>query len=98
MLSSGMLRRVALVRIDFSEEFSASFIREEERPFLREPHCVTSQKTPFFKRMLVVPKCSLFGIYTGSWSHKLSFVAKGGCQILNSALRYKLECPWLDSR
>jgi hypothetical protein len=27
MLSSGMLRRVALVRPDFSEELSASFIR-----------------------------------------------------------------------
>jgi hypothetical protein len=27
MMSSGMLRRVALVRIDVSEEFSASFIR-----------------------------------------------------------------------
>jgi hypothetical protein len=27
MASSGMLRRVALVRTDFSEEFSAFFIR-----------------------------------------------------------------------
>jgi hypothetical protein len=27
MVSSGMLRRVALVRTDFSEELSASFIR-----------------------------------------------------------------------
>jgi hypothetical protein len=39
MVSSGMLRRVALVRIDDSEELSAS---------LQEPHSITSQKTPSF--------------------------------------------------
>jgi hypothetical protein len=36
MASSGMLRRVALVRTDVSSEF------------LQGPHDVTSQKTPFF--------------------------------------------------
>jgi hypothetical protein len=36
-MSSGILRRVALVRTDVSEEI-----------FLQEPHGVTSQKTPFF--------------------------------------------------
>jgi hypothetical protein len=36
MVSSGLLRRVALVRTDVSEEPGASFIR------------VTTQKTPFF--------------------------------------------------
>jgi hypothetical protein len=54
--SSGMLRRVALVRIDVSEELSASFIRvtrigelgTTKCRFLQEPHDVTSQKTPFF--------------------------------------------------
>jgi hypothetical protein len=54
-----MLRRVALVRTDVSEEPSASFIRVtrigEVRTtlavrFLQEPHGVTSQKTPFFKK------------------------------------------------
>jgi hypothetical protein len=45
MASSGMLRRVALVRTDVSEELSASFIRVHR--FLQEPHGVTSQKTPF---------------------------------------------------
>jgi hypothetical protein len=44
MVSSGMLRHVALVRIDVSEEPGASFIRVTRK----EPHGVTSQKTPFF--------------------------------------------------
>jgi hypothetical protein len=58
-----MLRGVALVRTDVSEELSASFIRvtrigelgtlaitsnPPKRRFLKEPHGVTSQKTPFF--------------------------------------------------
>jgi hypothetical protein len=38
MVSSGLLRRVALVRTDVSEE----------PRFLQEPHGVTTQKTPFF--------------------------------------------------
>jgi hypothetical protein len=57
-----MLRPVALVRTDVSEERGASFIRVTrigelgttqaatlpKRQFLQEPHGVTSQKTPFF--------------------------------------------------
>jgi hypothetical protein len=45
--SSGIFRRVALVRTDVSEEPGAS---------LQEPHVVTSQKTPFF----VVYSCTVF--------------------------------------
>jgi hypothetical protein len=54
MLSSDMLRRVALVRTDFSEEPIASFIGVKETlgsfetRFLQEPRGVTSQKTLFF--------------------------------------------------
>jgi hypothetical protein len=60
-VSSGMLRRVALVRTDVSEELRASFIRVTRigelgttlavtsNRLLQEPHGVTSQKTPFFK-------------------------------------------------
>jgi hypothetical protein len=49
-----MLRRVALVRTDVSEELSASFIRvtrrqiPPKRRLIQESHGVTSQKTPFF--------------------------------------------------
>jgi demethoxyubiquinone hydroxylase (CLK1/Coq7/Cat5 family) len=64
MESSGMLRRVDLVRTDVSEEHIASIIRVTRigevgtlaltshrhtlRRFLQGPHGVTSQKTPFF--------------------------------------------------
>jgi hypothetical protein len=41
MVSSGLLRRVALVRTDVSEEPGASFIRVTNIG-------VTTQKTPFF--------------------------------------------------
>jgi hypothetical protein len=57
-----MLRRVALIRTDISEELSTSFIKvtiigelgttlavtSNRRRFLKEPSSVTSQKTPFF--------------------------------------------------
>jgi hypothetical protein len=50
--SSGILRHVALVRTDVSEEISVANIRVtkigELRRFLQEPHGVTPQKTPFF--------------------------------------------------
>jgi hypothetical protein len=37
MASSGLLRRVALIRTDVSEGFSASFV-PPKRQFLKEPH------------------------------------------------------------
>jgi hypothetical protein len=58
--SSGMLRHVALVRIEVSEEISSSIIRETRigelgtafavtsNRLLQEPHGVTSQRTAFF--------------------------------------------------
>jgi hypothetical protein len=58
MAYSGMLRRVALVRTDVSEELSASFIKVTRIGGIgttlavtsnqSTSHCVTSQKTPFF--------------------------------------------------
>jgi hypothetical protein len=65
MVSSGLLRRVALLRTDVSEEPGASFIRVTKigvlgptqaatsnrrtlRRNTKEPHGVTTQKTPFF--------------------------------------------------
>jgi hypothetical protein len=48
MVSSGLLRRVALVRTDVSEEPGASFIRVTKIGELGTTHCVTTEKTPFF--------------------------------------------------
>jgi hypothetical protein len=52
MVSSEMLRRVALVRTDVSDERIASIKVTihipPKRLFLQEPHNVTSQKTAFF--------------------------------------------------
>jgi hypothetical protein len=60
MAFSEMLRRVALVRTDVSEELRASIIRVTRGElgttlavtsrFLQEPHGVTSQKTPFLNK------------------------------------------------
>jgi hypothetical protein len=44
MVSSGMLRRVALVRTDFSEELSASFIRVTRIDELETTQAVTSNR------------------------------------------------------
>jgi hypothetical protein len=44
MVSSGILRRVALVRTDFSEELSASFIRVARIGELGTPLAVTSNR------------------------------------------------------
>jgi hypothetical protein len=64
MAFSEILRSVALVRTDVSEELRASIIRVTRigelgmlavptiRQFLQEPHGVTSQKTPFFIKIV----------------------------------------------
>jgi hypothetical protein len=44
MVSSGMLRRLALVRTDFSEELSASFIRVTRLGELRTTLTLTSNR------------------------------------------------------
>jgi hypothetical protein len=72
-----MIRRVALVRTDVSEELSAFIIRVtrigelgtlavtsfSKRPLLQEPHCVSSRKTPFFKVTAVKTSNLSKGIY-----------------------------------
>jgi hypothetical protein len=45
-VSSRLLRRVAFVKTDVSEE----------RRFLQEPHGVTAQKTPFLTEVCLSPK------------------------------------------
>jgi hypothetical protein len=52
MVSSGLLRRVALVRTDVSEEPGASFLRS-----------VTTQKTPFFIENKFYEEYHLLGCY-----------------------------------
>jgi hypothetical protein len=75
MVSSGMLRRVALVRTDVSEEPGASFIRVTRIGDLgttqaepQEPHGVTSQETPFFIVTAVktsnITRCVQFGCFS----------------------------------
>jgi hypothetical protein len=53
MVSSGMLRRVALVRTDVSEEFSASFIRVTRIGELGTTLAVTSRRCTL-RRLLVI--------------------------------------------
>jgi hypothetical protein len=48
MVSSGMLRRVALVRTDVPEELSASFIKVARIGELRTTLAVTSNRRTFF--------------------------------------------------
>jgi hypothetical protein len=58
MVSSGMLRRVVLVRTDLSEELSASFIRVTRIGKLETTIAVTSNRstmlTRYFYRYLLV--------------------------------------------
>jgi hypothetical protein len=53
MLSSGMLRRLALVRTDVSEERSASFIRVTRIGELRTTLAVTSNRRSLRRNYLV---------------------------------------------
>jgi hypothetical protein len=52
MASSGMLRRVALVRTDISEELSASFIRATRIGELGTTLAVTSNRHRLRRRVL----------------------------------------------
>jgi hypothetical protein len=71
MASSGMLRHVALVKTDVSEELSTSIIRVTRMGKLgttlavtsnrQEPHGVTSRKTPFFITSCLQRHCSSIG-------------------------------------
>jgi hypothetical protein len=60
MVSSGLLRRVAFVRTDVSEKFTASLIRvkriREPVTTLQESHGVESKKTEFFIVTAVKPQ------------------------------------------
>jgi hypothetical protein len=53
MVSSGMLRRVAVVRTDVSEELSASFIRVTKIGELGTTLAVTSNRRTLSSRLLV---------------------------------------------
>jgi hypothetical protein len=105
MVSSGMLRRVALVRIDVSEELSASFIRVTRIGELGTTLAVTSNRGTLRKenQVLVPPKRRFLQEPHGVTSQKTpsfclesfpsstsaSRVARGSVVI--KALRYKPE-------
>jgi hypothetical protein len=55
MVSSGMLRRVAPVRTDFSEELSASFIRVKRIGELGTTLAATSNRRTLRRNTVVVP-------------------------------------------
>jgi hypothetical protein len=91
MVSSGMLRHVALVRTEVSEEISVSFFRvtginelgttlavTSNRRTLRrntQPHGVTTQKTPFFFYLSQIRVCS--SMARGCFQTECSFMARG---------------------
>jgi hypothetical protein len=76
-----MLRRVALVRTNVSEERSASVLlmmealRSTETSVLKEPHGVTSQMAPFF--IVTAVKTSnrtIFLSFHGNYIQTFAFV------------------------
>jgi hypothetical protein len=60
MVSSGMLRRVALVRTDVSDELSASFIRVTGIDVLATTLAVTNNRRTLRRNM----KCALVASYS----------------------------------
>jgi hypothetical protein len=81
MASTGMLRRVALVRTDFSEELSASFIRVTRIGELGTTLAVTSNRRTLRRNNYrsCWQRQSLCGDGTEGIGELYFFVACGGC-------------------
>jgi hypothetical protein len=103
-LSSGILRRVALLRTDFSEELSTSFIRVtrigelEKTLALTSNRRVTSQKTPFFTVTAVKTSNLTTSKLSVNLEHDLHFLLKSlqiicvRVLILASSILCRLRC------
>jgi hypothetical protein len=84
MVSSGLLRRVALVRIDVSEEPGASFIRVAKIGELGTTQAATSNRRTLRRNtiILVTGLCGLHGCEISKISHCLDNRLTDGGEII----------------
>jgi hypothetical protein len=79
-VSSGMLRRVALVRTDVSEELSASFIRVTGIGELGTTLAVPSNRQEFFEACLVVLQFWMLVLWTSCSASEHGHIKNGVVQ------------------
>jgi hypothetical protein len=86
MVSSGMLRRVAVVRTDVSEELSTSFIRVTRISELETTLAVTGNRRTLRRTLYFFSAC------VGCWLQLALFLVhpyEGGAKFLRKVVSYK---------